>query len=719
VIEIPVSPQQNQNFSGIMVMSANDIVDVNVLPFPSTSSPTAKAYRLMDEPVIEIPVSPQQNQNFSGIMVMSANNIVNGKIVKRVWDKVNYCIFCGKPSKGLARHLQQAHKPEIEVQQALSYPLRSVGRRKIWRKLLHKGNFSHNKHIYETGTGQLVVAKRDPSGKPTDPSNFLPCGKCHGLFRRNQLYKHKRTCVGRESGATDTTISIKERHQADGARLLPVRSDVVVTQRFRDKILDHLENGEVAMAIRNDSTILEFGKRLFIQGRKGVSHHGQQEIRCRLRELGKFLIEVRTSDHTIQNISECIHVEKFDIVCDAVKTLSGYDSQNGTYKVPSLALRLGQSLKKCAQNLRGKAVRESCSSLRKQYDDFIDIAKEDWKLEISTQARQTIDERKWNSPKKLPLASDLKLLNTYLISTVAEAEHSLSASPSADRWRFLASCTLARIVLFNRRRSGEVQRMTLSVYRNMVKSNANVQGEVYDALSPVERTLLNSFYHVIIRGKRNRGVPVLLTHDMHTSIELLIRLREVCGISLDNKYVFARSGDSATTLRARDILQKLAKDCGAEKPELITSVGLRKHVATISQLLNLQGHELDLLAKFMGHDIRVHREYYRLPEDTMMVAKLSKVLMLMERGDVQRFYGKSLDEINIDDAEECDSDTEDANKSDDDHGDGDDEEEENETGDDEVDNYACNDSEDAAHFETDNVQNANICEGTVVRFYLN
>jgi len=662
----------------------------------------------------EIPLSKEYSTT-SGIIVMSTKNVVlGGEVAKWIWDKVNYCVFCGKASKGLARHLQQAHKTEIEVQQAMSYPVRSVERRKFWQKLLHRGNFLYNQKVYETGIGQLVVAKRDPSGKPSDPSKFLPCANCHGLFSRKQLYKHKRKCVGRETGAAVKTTSRKEMHQAAGARILPVRTDTLLTQTFCDNILAHLENGKVAMAVRNDPTILEFGKRLYIKGRKGLSHHGQQEIRCRLRELGRFLIKVRTIDHDIQNLSECIHVGKFEVVCDAVKALSGHDSQTGTYKVPSLALRLGQSLTKCAQNLRGKAVREECSYLRKQCDDFLDIAKEDWNLQVSTQARQTIDERKWNNPRKLPLAGDLKLLNTYLISKVAEAEKSLTSSPSPDKWRCLASCTLARIVLFNRRRSGEVQRMTLCVYKNMVKSNANVQGEVYDSLSPVERTLLNSFYHVIIRGKRNRGVPVLFTPDMHKSTELLIRLRGVCGISLNNNYVFARSGDSATTLRARDILQELAKDCGAQKPELITSVGLRKHVATISQLLNLHGHELDLLAKFMGHDIRVHREYYRLPEDTMMVAKLSKVLMLMERGDVQRFYGKSLDEINIDDADEDDTDTDEANKSEN-HSD---EEEENEIYGDDVDKYQNYNADDDIDLSADSQDDsAKIHNGTVLGFF--
>ena len=52
----------------------------------------------------------------------------------------------------------------------------------------------------------------------------------------------------------------------------------------------------------------------------------------------------------------------------------------------------------------------------------------------------------------------------------------------------------------------------------------------------------------------------------------------------------------------------VSKNCGAERPEALKSTNLRKHVATSSQLLNLENNELDVLAKFMGHDIRTHAE---------------------------------------------------------------------------------------------------------------
>ncbi|XP_053389129.1 uncharacterized protein LOC128546010 [Mercenaria mercenaria] len=60
----------------------------------------------------------------------------------------------------------------------------------------------------------------------------------------------------------------------------------------------------------------------------------------------------------------------------------------------------------------------------------------------------------------------------------------------------------------------------------------------------------------------------------------------------------------------------------------------------ISQMINLKENELDTFAGFLGHNIKVHREFDRLPEDTLQVAKISKILLEMERGNLHLFKGK-------------------------------------------------------------------------------
>ncbi|XP_077863949.1 uncharacterized protein LOC144348610, partial [Saccoglossus kowalevskii] len=73
----------------------------------------------------------------------------------------------------------------------------------------------------------------------------------------------------------------------------------------------------------------------------------------------------------------------------------------------------------------------------------------------------------------------------------------------------------------------------------------------------------------------------------------------------------------------------------------------------MSQIFNLKDNEQDILAGFLGHDIRVHREFYRLPQNTLQIAKVSRILMAFEKGNIGEFKNKGLDEIeiNIDDEE--------------------------------------------------------------------
>ncbi|XP_028974570.2 uncharacterized protein LOC109615233 isoform X1 [Esox lucius] len=127
---------------------------------------------------------------------------------------------------------------------------------------------------------------------------------------------------------------------------------------------------------------------------------------------------------------------------------------------------------------------------------------------------------------------------------------------------------------------------------------------------------------------------------MVSSVNILIQHRSQVGVS-----VFARLSAN-TCIRGSDCLRYFASACGAEYPDRLRSTKLRKQIATLCQMMNLQDHEMDQVAKFMGHDIRVHREYYRLSENTMQLAKISKLLIAIEKGP-HAYKGKSLDQIDL------------------------------------------------------------------------
>ena len=148
--------------------------------------------------------------------------------------------------------------------------------------------------------------------------------------------------------------------------------------------------------------------------------------------------------------------------------------------------------------------------------------------------------------------------------------------------------------------------------------------DIADSLSETEKFLCKTMSLVQIRGKKGRTVPVIITPDLIKVIDCLMKYREQAGVRHSNVYVFARLNNE-NAHRASDCLRLVASKCGAIKPTNLTSTRLRKHIASTSQILNLQKHELDLLAGFLGHDIRVHRNFYRLPQETLQLAKVSKI----------------------------------------------------------------------------------------------
>lgn len=182
--------------------------------------------------------------------------------------------------------------------------------------------------------------------------------------------------------------------------------------------------------------------------------------------------------------------------------------------------------------------------------------------------------------------------------------------------------------------------------KDALKKFPPLHKDVAVGLTASEQKLCAHFSRVEIRGKSGRKVAVLLSPDMLDALTLLISKRQECGVSQDNTFLFARPS-CLTSYRGQDCLRIYADECGAQNPELLQSTQLRKHVATLSKVLNLKNHELDQVAGFLGHDICVHREYYRLPEATTQLAKISKLLLAMEKGSLRSLQGKSLEEIDI------------------------------------------------------------------------
>ena len=554
----------------------------------------------------------------------------------RVYDKRNYCLYCSKPTAKIARHLQTVHSNKHEVAKAFFYPKDSKERRVRLAILRNRGNFSHNTDVVRKGTGQLVARYRTQEIR--HGKNFIHCVHCQGLYSKKTLWKHVKICP--EKTREDAPQFGRKRVRSLCALNTPVGLDV---SKGLQKILTHMNYDEVSHVVQKDKCILQLGQYMFNK-LKNKGNSNDDYIRQKMREVGRMVLEAQKVT-PLKKVEEFFIPKNFPHVISAVKKAAGYDPQTNTYQTPSLALKLGHSLKKISSIVESDAMMSGDHVTAENAKRYRSIHDSRWEEFISSGALNTLKEAKWNMPQVLPFTTDVKLLNFYMENERIITERMLRISATPENYASLAKVTLALAITFNRRRAGEVSRMLLSAF--MSRNKSVLHDDVAICLTPFERKMCEFFTRVEIRGKRGRMVPVLLKPSMVTAMELLAEMRESCGVPSENVFMFARP-EALSAYRGGECLQKYAKRCGAKHPEALTSTKLRKHIATMSQVLNLEENESDQLADFLGHDIRIHRQYYRLPQGTLQLARMSKVLLAMERGTVSQYKGMTLDDIEID-----------------------------------------------------------------------
>ena len=143
---------------------------------------------------------------------------------------------------------------------------------------------------------------------------------------------------------------------------------------------------------------------------------------------------------------------------------------------------------------------------------------------------------------------------------------------------------------------------------------------------------------VFIRGKRGNKVAVLLTYPIEVCIEELIKTGGVVRVE-------APSRRSKGYLWGNDCMSTVVGKCELKRPQAIKSTPVRKYIATVSQVLDMKDNELEWLARHMGHNVRIHKQYYRLQDHILELAKVIKLLLAMENGKAANFMRKKLDDV--------------------------------------------------------------------------
>ncbi|XP_061774248.1 M-phase phosphoprotein 8 isoform X5 [Nerophis ophidion] len=564
--------------------------------------------------------------------------LVNPAICKkkngsRIPSKKHYCLYCKSGVIKIPRHLQHAHPDKPEVAKALSFPKGSKERHVRIAHLRNEGNFLHNVEVMKSGVGTVVPRKQPKDGSHVE--DFLLCPYCQGLILKRTHWRHLRQCKLKTNSPCKPG---RTRVQSiSGFASLPPAE--IKEQLWR--LINSMFQDDVYFAVKSDSYALEYAEHLY--KRYGFDDRKHEHIRHKLRELGRLLLCARQST-PLKTIQDHLKPANFMHVVQAVRDMAGYSCETNTFRSPSLALKIGFSLKTISVLVEKRAKTQRDYSAAKDARSFRTMYETRWKELNSSASLKTPQESESNPPQLLPFIQDLQTLHFYLDAQQRELFRRLSSESSLQTYMQLTKVTLTQVVLFNRSHAGEVSKVPLSAYLspNEPKPHEDV------ALSELEKRLCPHFRKVEIRTKRGTKVLVLLTPAMQKALDLLVSKRQECGINPENTYLFARP-DSLIFYRGCESLQYFSNISGAKSPENLTSRKLRKQTGTLYQVLNLTKRELDRLADILGHDnIRVYKQFYRLPKGTLQLAKISKILTALEHGRLSEFKDKSLDDISID-----------------------------------------------------------------------
>lgn len=248
---------------------------------------------------------------------------------------------------------------------------------------------------------------------------------------------------------------------AKGRFLLPVPKHIP-SQTW--EIVGKMKKDEVSRSVLNDTLAMKFAHKLSMKHYHDQDRH--EHVRCKLRELGRLMLQLKNSfPSQIPSLAAALEPAQFQTLVECVRQVSGFNLETNNFATPSLALKLGHSLKKCAMILLSEALQTMSKDQEDKAKAFIRLCEMEWSSEVSTAALGTLHSQKLNRMTVLPLTEDIVKLHDCLTKSSAESlevlQSACSTESAAKSWLMLAQSVLAQLILFNRRRVGKVSKMTL------------------------------------------------------------------------------------------------------------------------------------------------------------------------------------------------------------------------------------------------------------------
>ncbi len=492
----------------------------------------------------------------------------------------------------------------------------SKTRRAIQDALRKDGTLQFNQN-FDLNQGELIVSRRPNEILNKLATDYTVCPYCTGYYTKINLRHHAAVC--------ETNPEKKTRILNQLAAMVEGRIHTNASTRLA-QIISFMRQDKIVGIIKYDWLLIVFGNKMSC---KYTPHYQENMIRARLRLAGRLLNEIKMIDPEVSDFASIYHVERYDSLVSAIKVIGRFDPETNEFGAPAMASCAVTFVKHIGKYLSAEYIKLRDRENKVETEDFLAYMETDIGISINKLVTETQAKMRRRKLDNIPTMDDVKLLMGYVNAQLDSSFEALSKGYSEDEWIRLAKFIVAWIIVFNRRRVGEVQNIKVEEFicRQSIDDDSNEQ--IMSTMSEAAKSLARKFKRMKIRGKLGRDVPVLLKPMVDKAIQLLLSYRKEAGLSDDRLFLFELPLSCAINIRvvnACELLRNLSILCGASNPLSLRGTTLRKHMATTCISLELNDVLVSEVAKFMGHGDKIHHQYYRKNPLQNEIVQMSQVL---------------------------------------------------------------------------------------------
>nr|XP_011312818.1 PREDICTED: uncharacterized protein LOC105272398 [Fopius arisanus] len=237
---------------------------------------------------------------------------------------------------------------------------------------------------------------------------------------------------------------------------------------------------------------------------------------------------------------------------------------------------------------KSQCIKQELAEKQRQVENFLKFLAEDYGTSVNRAVTETQTQLHRRKEVTLPSTEDVKIMYSYIINQRSKYFTEVKSKFSPASWRKLGETALLSLLIFNRRRPGELESLHIEDFWSYRGINDMSDKEIYGTLSAEGKALRHVRFE--IRGKRNRSVPVLVDEDVLECLKIIVEYQGAAGVPETNLCLFGLPSDDKDRdkfLRACDLMREYSKKCTAAIPHLLRGTKLRKHIATRCIHLNL------------------------------------------------------------------------------------------------------------------------------------